>query len=197
MGGIGVDAMPPWIERMLRGFVTPRLFAVAVAAILPAMPLAAASAQGDACRLLTRSEIGRVQKGSVVETKPTSRETGGFAILDCFYRVEPFDRSVSLEVTRRAQGETSHDPRARWERMFSEGDEDDDSGRPEKGEKEAPPHPVDGVGDAAFWISNPVSGSLYVLKGHSYLRLSVGGPDPEAVKIEKASELARKALARF
>jgi hypothetical protein len=207
MGGIGIHAMPPGAKRMIRRFVTPRIFAAAVAAILAAMPLAAASAQGDACRLLTRSEIAGVQKGSVVETKPTSRESGGFAILACFYRVEPFDRSVSLELTRRARG-SAHDPRERWERMFSNSEESDDEdgagnseksvkSAKEKGEKESPPRPVSHVGEAAYWISNPVSGALYVLKGNSYLRVSLGGPDPETVKIEKASELARKALARF
>ena len=173
------------------------LAAAAVEVLAAATVLGAGPAKSDACRLLTKAEVGRLQQGSVQETKSTARESGGFAILDCFYRVEPFDRSVSLELTRRGPGESAHDPRGRWERMFYEGDEDDASGRPEKGEKAVPPHPVDGVGDAAFWISNPVSGSLYVLKGHSYMRLSVGGPDSEAVKIEKASELARKALARF
>ena len=81
--------------------------------------------------------------------------------------------------------------------MFTEEEEREDSVRPEKGEKETPPHPVNGVGDAAFWISNPVSGALYALKGNSYLRVSLGGSDSESVKIEKASELARKALARL
>jgi len=208
MGGIGIDAMPPGTERMLRRFLMPRIFAVAAGAILAAVPRAAASTAADACRLLTRSEIGRAQKGSVVETKSTSRESGGFAILACFYRVEPFDRSVSLELTRRAQGSAAHDPRERWERMFSNSEESDDEdgaegsdksakSAKEKSEKESPPRPVSDVGEAAYWIPNPVSGALYVLKGNSYLRVSLGGPDPETVKIERASELARKALARF
>jgi hypothetical protein len=184
------------------------LAAAAVEALAAATVFGAEPAKSDACRLLTKTEVGSLQKGSVQETKSRARESGGFAILDCFYQVEPFDRSVSLELTRRSRGSAAHDPRERWERMFSKSEESEDEdgaedseksvkSAKEKGEKESPPLPVSHVGEAAYWISNPVSGALYVLKGNSYLRLSLGGPDPERVKIEKASELARKALARF
>ncbi|HEY6929175.1 MAG TPA: hypothetical protein VJA66_05810 [Thermoanaerobaculia bacterium] len=173
------------------------LAAIAAEALAALVMIAAEPAKADACGYLTKSEVARIQRASVQETKTSARESDGFAILDCFYRVEPFDRSISLELTRRGTGASAHDPRARWEKMFADGEERDETHRPEKGEKETPPHPVGGVGDAAFWISNPVSGALYALKGNSYLRVSVGGPDPEPIKIEKASELARVALARL
>jgi len=64
-------------------------------------------------------------------------------------------------------------------------------------EKESPPRPVEGVGDEAFWISNPASGALYVRKADAYIRISVGGAADEAVKLRRATELARKALKRL
>jgi hypothetical protein len=64
-------------------------------------------------------------------------------------------------------------------------------------EKESPPRPVEGVGDEAFWLGNPASGALYVLKKDTYLRISVGGAGDERVKQRQATELARKALGRL
>jgi hypothetical protein len=42
-----------------------------------------------------------------------------------------------------------------------------------------------------------MGGGLYVLKGDAYFRLSVGGADPEPVKIEKLKKLARQVLRRL
>jgi hypothetical protein len=42
---------------------------------------------------------------------------------------------------------------------------------------------VRGVGDEAFWNGSSLGGGLFVLKGDVYVRLSVGGPEPEAVEI--------------
>jgi hypothetical protein len=81
--------------------------------------------------------------------------------------------------------------------MFRGEDDSEEERSAEKGEKRAKPRPVAGIGDEAFWISNPVSGALYVLKGSSYLRISIGGGDPESAKIEKTIELARHALGRL
>ena len=61
----------------------------------------------------------------------------------------------------------------------------------------APPRPVEGVGDEAFWTGGAVGGALYVLKGDTYLRISIGGPDDQAARIERAKVLARKAIARL
>jgi hypothetical protein len=176
------------------------LVALALACLQPVswMRAAPSKATFDACRLLTRQEVSRVQVGQVVETKATSRAAGGFTISDCFFRVEPFEKSVSLEVTHSAERESSsRDPRLRWERMFHGEGESEEDRLGEKEGKEAHPRAVLGVGEEAFWIGNPASGALYVLKRNFYLRISVGGAGAEAAKIEKASQLARKALARL
>ena len=72
-------------------------------------------------------------------------------------------------------------------------------GRGEEGEEEegAPPKPVPGVGDEAFWAGGRVAGALYVLKGNAFIRISIGGPGDESAKIEKLKALARKVIARL
>ena len=52
-------------------------------------------------------------------------------------------------------------------------------------------------GDEAFWVGDPLSGALYVLKGDVFLRVSVGGPTDEAQKIKRARALASHALKRL
>jgi hypothetical protein len=182
-------------------------------AALAATAGAASPVSSDACRLLTAADITAVQGSPFLETKPTSRTAGGYAIADCFYRLEPFTSSVSLEVTRHSPGKGGSDPAERWERMFraeaGENDRDEESderareGRPPQDEirgierEKSPPVRVDGVGDEAFWIGNRASGVLYVLRGHAYVRVSVGGAGSEEEKRAKAVELARRALARL
>ena len=159
----------------------------------------------DPCRVLTSGEVGEISGGRIAATKGTRRFAGGFEISDCFYRSEAFQDSVSVEVTRRATNTTSStgSVREHWTAMFhaEPGDEDDGPRGEAEGanakEKEVPPRPVEGVGDEAFWLSNPASGALYVLKGDAYLRISVGGAADEAVKQRRATELARKALGRL
>ena len=163
---------------------------------------AAQDLPGGACRLLENREISRVVSGRVVERKATGRTSGRLAISDCFYQVDPFVSSVSLELVGEIRGKRSEKgPRARWETLFHESKEEREdkaaSRREKEDEKGAKPREIENVGDEAFWIANPVSGSLYVLKGNSYLRLSVGGGDSEAVKITRSVALARKALQRL
>jgi hypothetical protein len=162
----------------------------------------AAEPRFDPCRLLTRREIGEIAGGRIVETKATGRVAGDLSISDCFYRSEPFADSVSLEVTRRARS-SSRSVQDHWRAVFhaERGSEEEESRAEGPGsgvkEKESPPRPVEGVGDEAFWLGNPASGALYVLKGDRYLRISVGGAGEESVKMQKAADLARKALGRF
>ena len=179
---------------------------------------AAATAKFDPCSLLTRREIEEVQGDRVVSTKASEPERDRFAVSQCFYSLATFSKSVSLEVTRRAPGQGGNDPAERWERMFraeaGEGDRDAEEGKEherefEKAERtegreirgiekeKSPPVRVDGVGDEAFWIGNRASGVLYALRGHAYVRVSVGGAGTEHEKRAKAVELARKVMRRL
>jgi len=42
-----------------------------------------------------------------------------------------------------------------------------------------------------------VSGALYVLKGNSYFRISIGGAGDQAEKIDKSKKLAESVLKRL
>jgi hypothetical protein len=53
------------------------------------------------------------------------------------------------------------------------------------------------VGEEAYWTGNPITGALYVLKGNSFLRISVGGSADEEARFQKAKTLAQKALLRL
>jgi hypothetical protein len=150
----------------------------------------------DPCSLLTREEIESVQGETVSDMKSSRPESGLFAVSQCFYTLPTFSKSISLEITRKDRGRTpAPNPRDQWSRIFHE-----ESGRSEReaGEEEKPPpRAIAGVGDEAFWTASGVGGALYVLKGDTYLRISIGGPDEQAARIEKSKALARKALARL
>ena len=148
--------------------------------------------QADACGLLTWSEIEAVQGEPVTAVKESLPDRPAFSVAQCFYTLAQFSKSVSVElVTRNAGDPNQETPRERWRKRFHEGatSEDEEGARP--------PRPVPGLGDEAFWTGNAVTGGLYVLKGDAYLRIGVGGPGDESVKLERAARLARNALARL
>jgi hypothetical protein len=60
-----------------------------------------------------------------------------------------------------------------------------------------PPQKISGVGDEAYWTASRVGGALYVLKGNTYLRISIGGSSDQASQTKKSKTLAQKALARL
>ena len=181
---------------------------------LPAFVLLSAAAAAviaadkfDPCSLLTPREIEEVQGDRVSSTKASEPQRDHFAVSQCFYSLATFPKSISLELTQRRPGE-AETPRAHWKQMFARAvekgkEKEDDPGSEEKvgreKEKEAAarPHLVTGVGDEAYWDGSSLGGGLSVLKGDAYFRLSVGGPEPVAVKIEKLKKLARKALKRL
>jgi hypothetical protein len=184
----------------LSGFVLLSATAVAAAA-------ATAAEKFNPCSLLTAREIEEVQGDKVVSAKASEPQRGNFAVSQCFFTLATFSKSISLEVTRPRPGEADT-PRVLWSQMYAKAIEkgkkgedvsesEEKAGRERKKEAEARPHRVSGVGDEAFWSGTPFGGGLFVLKGDAYFRLSVGGPEPEAVKIEKLKKLARRALPRL
>lgn len=125
----------------------------------------------DPCALLTAADIGR---------PPIEVKTSGD---QCFYRLEPFADSVSLSVV--------HNARELWERM-----ETSEKGEEGEGEK-SHVREIEGVGDDALWSTLPVGSTLYVRKGDTMLRIGLGGKDPDAVRLEKATRLAKAALSHL
>jgi len=147
----------------------------------------------DPCRLLTDAEVQAVQGHSPAEKIPSEQPAGSFRFTQCFYRTPEFTSSVSVAVGIPLETDSKRaGPRQYWQTQF------DAQLRPKPGrKKKEPPKPVPGLGDQAFWVGDPVSGALYVLKGEVFLRLSVGGPPDHAVKIKRSRALAVYALKRL
>ena len=169
----------------------------------------------DACAMLESKEIQSVQGEAVKETKLSGQAGGGLQISQCFFTLPTFANSVSLLVAQKGDGTDAKDPREFWRETFQKGAGEKEreserererergkdkkaGGRGEEEEEEgAPPQKITGVGEDAYWIGSRVGGALYVLKGHSYLRISIGGSGDQASKISKSKTLAQKAIARL
>jgi hypothetical protein len=136
-----------------------------------------ASTSRDVCALLTPDDLVQIQGERPVETKPSEQDR----FHQCFYRLPTFTSSVTIGVAQ--------DAREFWEQTFTE--------RGEGEEEEAAMREVSGIGDEAKWSALPIGATLYVLRGETMLRVALGGKDPDAVRLEKATALARKALRRL
>ena len=180
---------------MLTAFV----FMMGAAAAPPRLP--------NACQLLTARDIARVQGEEFKTAKLTETEANGLIVSQCFYALPSFTNSVSVDVMR---GKTS----AFWRGHFSNAreamDDDEDRDRDRSAAmKSAPPSreaeeehesaalKVKGVGDSAVWSGNRVAGALYVIKGDTIVRVSVGGGGSQEQKIERSKKLAARALRRL
>jgi len=141
-----------------------------------------------ACALLSSAEISAVQGEKPVQAKPSASDAPGLAVQRCFFELPTFAKSISLEVTRGPR------VRALWKDSFHEGSKRE---RDEEEKEKAPPEPVRGLGEEAFWVGDPRLGGLYVLRKNAMLRLAVGGPEDVAGKLRKLKPLARKALSRL
>ena len=164
----------------------------------------------DACSLLTKEEVKTIQGAPVSDVKGNVQSDGKFRYAQCFYTTDPFSKSVSLAVTQAdSKSETFRDPREFWQQTFGkyedkqrkrEGDEEAKGKSLAANEKEGrgePPKKVEGVGDDAFWNTGRVGGAIYVLKGHVFVRISVGGPDSDEERLDKTKKLAAKALSHL
>ncbi len=143
----------------------------------------------DPCSLLEDSDIATVQQTPVAERLRSRRPGVRFDVAVCFYRTMPHSGSVSLAVSlptaRAADG-----ARRYWAERFQPA-----SGFPEG--KRRPPDPVEALGEEAFWVGDPVAGSLYVLTGEVFLRISVGGAPDDKTRRERSIALAQRALPRI
>jgi hypothetical protein len=181
-------------------------------------------AASGACALLSASDIQAVQGEAVADSQGSSHANGAFVTTQCFYRLPTFSKSVSLEVMRPAAGgEPARAIAEFWERRFHQSPDakseaelereqeraragnrkvEDKSERDrDRGEEEEPkgarPTPVAGIGDEAFWAGNQINSSLYVRGPNAIIRLSIGGPDEQSVKINKAKTLVEQVLKRL
>ena len=162
----------------------------------------------EACALITIDEVQQIQGTPVKDTKPSENSDGRFRIAQCFYTTDPFSKSVSLAVIQSdTTSANAGNPKDFWKERFGryEGEtkkyQSDEEKKESLGEqletRSAAAKKMEGLGDAAFWTANRMGGALYVLKNNVFIRISVGGPDKEEVRIDRSKALARKALARL
>jgi hypothetical protein len=157
----------------------------------------------DACAMLTSQEIQSIQGEGFKETKLRESSANGLHVSQCFFALPTFTNSISLAITQRADGPGARDPKQFWKETFHSGKEPKDEGEQEKdrekeeGEKSKPPQRISGIGDEAFWTASRAAGVLYVLKGSSYLRISIGGRGDQQTELRKSKALAQKVIDRL
>lgn len=155
----------------------------------------------DSCKLLTKEEIQAVQGEPFAESKGSGRTGAGLSISQCYFQLPLAVNSIVVTVTQKAEGPGARDPSKNWEEIFhreEKGEEEKgEEKREEREEGEKAPEKVDGIGDEAFWTGTRVGGALYVLKGNTYIRISVGGAGDQADKIRKSKALAQNILGRL
>jgi hypothetical protein len=147
----------------------------------------------DACAMLTSEEIKSIQGEGLKETKLSQGSADGLNVSQCFFTLPTFTNSISLAVTQRADGPGARDPRQFWKETFHEGEKD----RKEEEGESRPPQKISGIGDEAFWMKSRAAGILYVLKGSSYIRISIGGRGDQQAEIRKSKALAQKVIDRL
>jgi hypothetical protein len=155
----------------------------------------------NACQLLTSREIARVQGEAFRTVKLTETDSDGLRVSQCFYALPSFTNSVSVDLMR---GKTRSFWRAHFSNARTERDKEEDhdlmkrsSPREEEEEHRSGARNVPGIGDEAVWSGSRRSGALYVLKGTTIVRVSVGGKGSEEEKIERSRKLAAMALRKL
>lgn len=157
------------------------------------MGVAAAPRTPNACDVLSKHDVAKVQGHRWVKSKLTEHDTKGMQLSQCFYQLPTLSDSVTVDLIR-------GDVHKFWKHHFANAREEDRDAKPaanRSSEPEARARRIEGVGDAAVWSGNRLAGALYVLKGETIVRVSVGGTGSEEQKIEKAKALAARALQRL
>jgi hypothetical protein len=171
-------------------------------------PDQAAKGKIDVCALLTSADIQAAQGEPVKDTKPSTQPGGDMVISQCLFNTNTFAKSVTLALVLPDPTKPSAlGPRKFWQRQFHSAanakekesadkrNEDKQESEREKELRQA--RAISGIGDEAFWVGNPFTGALYVLRGDRFVRLSVGGIRDESTRIAKSKLLAQAVLRRL
>jgi len=172
----------------------------------------------DACTLLTTDDLKGVQGEVYKDAQRSDRLDGDFIVAQCYFAMPTMANSVVLNLTTAKDESGARSPKAFWEQTFGGDEEKEREGkgdrekdkqkdkaksqpaeRREEGEEKeaAPPEPVKGLGDEAFWVASPVGGAIYVLKNDLFFRISVGGAGDQKTKLNKSKLLAQKVLTKL
>jgi hypothetical protein len=176
--------------------VSPPTVRTANAALAAAAKAESNKVKTDACSLLTSKEIESVQGEALKEPKSSGQSGGGLAVSQCYFALATASNSISLTLMQKSDSPDARDPKEFWKETFHR-EKNEEKGREEEQKKTAPPEKIDGLGDEAFWLGNRFGGELYVLKGDSFFRISVGGAGDKAAKIDKSKKLAQMILKRI
>ena len=148
-----------------------------------------------ACTLLSSSVIKSVQGEPLKQSKGSQAQNESMIISQCFYSLPTFTNSISLTLNLPLSGNASRTgPRYPLEKWFHADTSDNQdrtriltlrSRRTKEPKRIRSACPVSGLGDEAFWVRRFV-GTLYVLKGDTVLRISIGGKQDDAARFRKA-----------
>lgn len=163
----------------------------------------------DACALLDDADVRTALGVAVKSRQPGTGQARGLLLSQCYVDTgTPQSVSIAVAGNTTSAGRTVT-PRAFWREQFHRRGDDDGAernhaprgpaakGAQREQENETEPRRIRGVGDEAFWSGTRVAGALYVLRGNTFLRVSVGGISDERERIEKSRQLAIAALARL
>jgi len=164
---------------------------MAMTLIVLSLLASAAGARGP-CSLLAGADILAVQKAAVVSVKESAADGRMVEVRRCYYEVDPYSKSVSLEWTRDREPGGA---RRQWDTLFHPREDDDRERGEREGRRPSPPQPVPGLGEEAYWVPSHASGAIYAFVSGSFVRVSVGGEGSDAEKKSRASGLARIAIA--
>ena len=161
---------------------------------------------GNACEILSRDSVASVQGEQVLDVTPSRSTSGDLSIGQCFYKLPTYSRSVNLEVTSGPERSINDywnkrfRDRAPTEEEEEERERQRESGKAVEEEKEketersSGPQAVSGLGDEAFWVASQINGALFVRKGNAIYRVTLGGADDAAAKLERATTLSKSFL---
>ena len=162
----------------------------------------------DVCALLTSADIQEVQGEPVKDTRPSMQPASGMIISQCLFNTSTFSKSITLALVAPDPAKSSAlGPRKLWQQQFHPTGRDTEE-KPASKDKDKEPEgeqenelrearSIAAIGDEAYWVGNPVTGALYVLRGEVFMRLSVGGVRDESARIQKSKTLALAVLKRL
>jgi hypothetical protein len=163
----------------------------------------------DACSLATREEVGAIQGAKMLDPESSEGPAIDFQLSQCYYGSAEPDRSVSLGLMQRNPKDSGTRTITQfWHETFdhfasAENEEGAEKWRQEAKDKDDKEHEgvrpqrIEGLGEASYWLGNPMGGILYVLKNDRMLRISFGGPGTADDKLTKSKALAQKAMRRL
>jgi hypothetical protein len=195
--------------RFWLGLLSVMVFSCNLSGAPTPQPSESKSPKIDACSLATREEVGAIQGAKMLDPQSSEGPAGDFQLSQCYYGSAEPDRSVSIGLMQRDPKDSGTRTITQfWHETFdrfagAENEKEAEQKRPENngedGEQHEGMHPqkIEALGEASYWLGNPMGGILYVLKTDRMLRISFGGPGNADDKLVKSKALAQKALSRF